>query len=116
MSLPRGLLRGILENIPTESSFHPSQGSYLSWSFYAGSSPGNNWHALAVTRSTISMPNDQMVEKYVGGEGKFSGYYFYVWDTVGDNTVDKKAGVTITCNPLILLVGGTGLEPVTLAL
>ena len=57
-----------------------------------------------------------MADKYDDGEGNLSRYYFYVGDTVGDNTVGKKAGATISRNPLILLVGGTGLEPVTLAL
>jgi hypothetical protein len=40
----------------------------------------------------------------------------YVGDTVGDNTFGKKAGAMNSHNPLTLLVGGTGLEPVTLAL
>ena len=62
------------------------------------------------------MQNDELADKYDECEGKLSRYYFYVGDTVGDNTVGKKAGATISRNPLILLVGGTGLEPVTLAL
>ena len=57
-----------------------------------------------------------MADKYDDGEGNLSRYYFYVGDTVGDNTMGKNSGATISRNPWILLVGGTGLEPVTLAL
>ena len=41
---------------------------------------------------------------------------FCVGDSVGGNRQRYRKGATISRNPLILLVGGTGLEPVTLAL
>ena len=73
-------------------------------------------HAPAVTRSATSIPNDQMTDKYDESEEILSRTIFHVGDTVGDCTVGKKAGATISRNPLFSLVGGTGLEPVTLAL
>ena len=45
------------------------------------------------------MQNDWMADEYDESEGKLSRYYFYVGDTVGDNTAGEKQGLRYLVTP-----------------